>query len=50
MAHATAVLHDLAGRHVGDVTFTDSYAGVLIAGTLNGVGLGAHGIHIHEFG
>jgi Cu-Zn family superoxide dismutase len=49
-AHATAVLHDLAGRRVGDVSFTDSYAGVIIVGTLNGVGLGAHAIHIHEFG
>jgi Cu-Zn family superoxide dismutase len=50
MAHAAAVIHDLAGAHVGDVTFADTYAGLLVAGTLRGVGLGAHAIHIHEFG
>lgn len=50
MAHATAVIRDGAGGRVGEVTFTDSYAGVIVVGTLNGVGLGAHGIHIHEFG
>ncbi len=50
MDHATANVRDGAGRHVGDVTFTDSYAGVIVVGTISGLGLGAHGIHIHEFG
>jgi Cu-Zn family superoxide dismutase len=50
IAHATATIRDGAGRRVGDVTFTDSYAGVIVVGTISGLGLGAHGIHIHEFG
>jgi Cu-Zn family superoxide dismutase len=32
------------------VTLADSYAGVLLSGTVSGIGLGAHGIHIHETG
>ena len=47
---ATATLRDLAGGRVGTVTFTDSYTGVLVSGTVSGLGLGAHGIHIHEVG
>ena len=47
---ATATLRDLAGSRVGSVTFTDSYAGILVMGNTKGLGLGAHAIHIHEFG
>jgi Cu-Zn family superoxide dismutase len=47
---ATAGVLDLAGHRAGTVTFTDSYAGVLISGTLFGLGLGAHAVHIHEVG
>jgi Cu-Zn family superoxide dismutase len=47
---ATAVLHDLAGRRVGTVTLTESYAGVIIAGNITGLGLGAHAIHLHAIG
>jgi Cu-Zn family superoxide dismutase len=47
---ATATIRDLAGNRVGDATFTDTYAGVLVAGTVSGVGLGAHGVHIHAVG
>lgn len=47
---ATAVLHDLAGRRVGTVTLTESYAGLIISGNITGLGLGAHAIHLHEFG
>jgi len=47
---ATATLRDLAGTRVGTVTFTESYAGVIVAGNLTGLGLGAHAIHVHEFG
>lgn len=47
---ATATLHDLAGRNVGSVTLTDTYAGVLITGDVNGIGLGGHAIHIHAVG
>jgi Cu-Zn family superoxide dismutase len=47
---ATASLRDQSGRQVGSVTLTDSYAGVLLVGTITGIGIGAHGIHIHETG
>src|SRR5436190_986514 len=47
-ATASAILRDLAGARVGTVTFTDAYGGVIIAGNLTGLGLGAHAIHIHE--
>jgi len=47
---ATATLHDATGRQVGTATFSDSYAGVLIVGTVSNIGLGGHGIHVHETG
>jgi len=47
---AAATIRDGAGVRVGTVTFTDSYAGLIIAGSVEGLGIGAHGIHIHEFG
>ncbi|HEY5063191.1 MAG TPA: superoxide dismutase family protein [Gemmatimonadaceae bacterium] len=50
MSQASAVLHDLTGRRVGTATFTDTYTGVLVSADLTGLGLGAHGIHIHEVG
>jgi Cu-Zn family superoxide dismutase len=49
-ATATAALRDQTGRQIGSVTLTDSYAGVLLSGVVNGLGIGAHGIHIHETG
>jgi Cu-Zn family superoxide dismutase len=47
---ATATLRDVPGARVGTVTFTETYAGVLVVGNIDGLGLGAHAIHIHEFG
>src|ERR1041384_5020039 len=47
---AVATLRDLAGAKVGTVTFTEAYSGVMVAGNLTGLGLGAHAIHIHEVG
>ncbi|MGH7619799.1 MAG: superoxide dismutase family protein [Gemmatimonadaceae bacterium] len=47
---ATATLRDAAGVRVGTATFTDSYAGLIVAGSVEGLGIGAHGIHIHETG
>jgi Cu-Zn family superoxide dismutase len=47
---ATAVLHDAAGKQVGTVNLRDSYAGLLLDGTVTDLGLGAHGIHVHTIG
>ena len=47
---ATSTIRDLAGRSAGTVRFTDSYAGVIVSGDVTGLGLGPHGIHIHEIG
>jgi Cu-Zn family superoxide dismutase len=47
---ATATIHDISGTRIGTATLSDTYAGVLIAGSVTGLGLGAHGIHIHGAG
>jgi len=47
---ATAIIHDLGGTRVGSATFTDTYAGLLVVGSVTGIGLGAHGMHIHGVG
>jgi Cu-Zn family superoxide dismutase len=47
---ATATIRDLTGTRVGTVTLTDTYSGVLVAGNVTSLGLGAHGIHIHSIG
>jgi Cu-Zn family superoxide dismutase len=47
---ATAMLHDAQGKQVGTVNLSDSYAGLLVDGTVNDLGLGAHGIHLHSVG
>lgn len=50
MMKAAAVIHDLAGARVGTATFTDTYTGVLVTASVSGLGLGGHGIHIHDVG
>jgi len=47
---ATATIMDAQGKRVGNATFTDSYAGVLVDGTVSDLGLGSHGVHIHAIG
>jgi Cu-Zn family superoxide dismutase len=47
---AIAVLHDASGREVGRVRLADSYAGIVIDGTVTDLGLGSHGIHVHSVG
>jgi Cu-Zn family superoxide dismutase len=49
-ATATATLRDPAGKQVGTLTLADTYAGLLITGTVSDLGLGGHGIHIHAVG
>jgi Cu-Zn family superoxide dismutase len=43
-------LRDATGTRVGAATLVDTYAGVLITGTVNDLGLGGHAIHIHSVG
>jgi len=47
---ATATIRDLTGTRIGTATFTDTYAGILVVGSVTGLGLGAHGVHIHGAG
>lgn len=47
---AIATLHDAAGKVVGTATLIDTYAGVLMTGSVNDLGLGAHGFHVHAVG
>jgi len=49
-AGAIAELHGLGGESIGQVSFTQTPAGVVVLGTVSGLGLGAHGIHIHAVG
>lgn len=49
-AKATATLHDATGRRVGSVAFSETYAGLLVRGSVSDLGLGAHGIHLHAVG
>jgi Cu-Zn family superoxide dismutase len=47
---ATANLVDVVNNKIGMATFTDTPAGLLITGTIAGLGLGSHGIHLHAVG
>jgi superoxide dismutase, Cu-Zn family len=47
---ATAVIHDASGRRVGLVSFSETYAGLLVRGEVADLGVGAHGIHLHAVG
>ena len=47
---AAASMHDGGGAMIGDVTLSENYAGVLVAGSLTGLSPGTHAIHIHAVG
>src|SRR3954464_3351449 len=49
-AQATATVMDAAGNRIGTVSFNDTPAGLLVNGTVSGLGLGPHGIHLHAVG
>lgn len=49
-ATAAAIVRDVSGKQVGSMQFTETYAGVLITGSIGNLGLGGHAIHIHEVG
>jgi Cu-Zn family superoxide dismutase len=47
---ATAAVIDLAGATIGNVSFADTPAGLLVIGSVSGLGIGAHGVHLHSVG
>jgi Cu-Zn family superoxide dismutase len=49
-ASAAAIVRDVSGKQVGSMQLTETYAGVLITGSIGNLGLGGHAIHIHEVG
>jgi Cu-Zn family superoxide dismutase len=49
-ATAAAIIRDPSGKQVGSITLADTYAGLLIIGSVGDLGLGAHAIHIHAIG
>ena len=44
------MIYDLAGARIGTATFADTQNGLLVSGTVSGLGRGAHGVHIHSVG
>jgi Cu-Zn family superoxide dismutase len=49
-ATAAAIVRDVSGRQVGALQFAETYAGVLITGSIGDLGLGGHAVHIHSVG
>lgn len=49
-AQARATVIDLAGTTTGSVSFVDTPAGLLVIGSVSGLGIGAHGVHLHSVG
>lgn len=47
---ATAAITDLADTRIGTVNFSDTPAGLLVIGSVSGLGIGAHGVHLHAVG
>ena len=47
---ASATIRDASGATVGTASFTETTGGVLVSGSLSGLGSGTHGIHVHETG
>jgi Cu-Zn family superoxide dismutase len=41
---------DPVSKPIGVVNFVDSPAGLLIFGTISGLGIGSHGVHLHQIG
>jgi Cu-Zn family superoxide dismutase len=47
---AIANVVDLAANRAGTVRFANTASGLLIRGTVSGLGIGSHGVHIHQVG
>jgi Cu-Zn family superoxide dismutase len=47
---AIANVVDLANNRAGTVRFSNTASGLLIRGTVSGLGIGSHAVHIHQVG
>lgn len=47
---ATAIINDASNTRIGNATFSDTPAGLLVTVTVTGLGIGAHGAHLHTVG
>ena len=47
---ASVTLRNAAGATVGTARLTESTVGLLVTGSLTGVGSGTHAVHVHETG
>lgn len=47
---ATAAIIDVGGATIGHISFADTPAGLLIVGSVSGLGIGVHGVHLHAVG
>lgn len=47
---ATAAINDVANTTIGNATFVDTRAGLLITIVVSGLGIGPHGAHLHAVG
>lgn len=47
---ATATINDASNTRIGNATFSDTPSGLLVTVTVTGLGIGAHGAHLHTVG
>lgn len=47
---ATATINDVSNSRIGNASFTDTPAGLLVSITVTGLGIGSHGAHLHTVG
>lgn len=50
VVRATATMNDGTNTRIGSATFADTPAGLLVSITVTGLGIGAHGAHLHTIG
>jgi Cu-Zn family superoxide dismutase len=47
---ATATINDVSNTTIGNATFSDTEAGLLVSISITGLGIGPHGAHLHAVG
>jgi Cu-Zn family superoxide dismutase len=47
---ASATINDVANTTIGNATFADTPAGLLVSISISGLGIGPHGVHLHAIG